>query len=419
MERVIILVDAFSTGRLLPTYFRKLAPECILAHIQSSITVPDELLRGFQPSDFDFAFGVFDSLEAITASLGTRRVIHVIPGSEPGVELAHALAKNLQCASRNLDVLAEARRDKIKMQAAASEKVATAFTAGISSLGQAEEYLREGTIRYPVVVKPPMSAGTDMVSICKDISELASALDLILGRRDKLGNYVTEAVFQEFLDGEEYCLSAVAVDANYFFTDVWKYRKRDRDGSRIYEYDELIEPTRCPGLLTYAANVLESLGVQTGPAHLEIIRTSYGYRLVEVGSRLQGGVHLDSLIDALDANPIELAAAAYVRPDIIKRQNWSNSEARTLSPRKNLLCVHLIAQNEGQFDIGKASDLLKGLDSFFPGSFVPEVPANSHVRRTTDLFSSPGFCYLVSDSPSAVWNDYQMLRQLESSHFYR
>lgn len=414
----ILIVDAYSSGRFLPLQIRALAPTYAIAHIQSSDALPDELLRSHQKNHFDLSLGTYKSLQTVVELLGDRRVLHVIPGSEPGVELAHELAKYFRCATRNLDILADARRNKIRMQAAASTMVETVFTLGVSSILQAKECLKNGSVSFPVVVKPPKSAGTDMVSICSNPKELENALETLLGYRDKLGNIVQEVVLQEYMDGVEYCISAVAVEGNYYFTDVWKYRKCKRGRRHIYEYDELIHPAAFPELLAYAARVLTSLGVMTGPAHLEIICTKNGYRLVEVGSRLQGGVHLGSLEDALNANPIELAAAAYVQPELVESHDWNRATLPFLVPHKSLRCVHLISPRDGRFNLETAERLLSSLGSYYPGSFSPEVSDDCRIKLTTDLFSSPGFCYLVSEDRLALRRDYLHLRHLESRYFY-
>jgi biotin carboxylase len=423
MKRTILIVDAYSTGRYLAGRLHYLAPHHEIIHVQSSERLPNEFIDDFTEADFDRDLGIFQDVHALERAIGPNSVEHVIPGSEPGVELADQLATRWKCQSRNRSTLARSRRHKYYMQERVKEFGREESASQlVGSLEQARAVLLDGRLSFPVVIKPPKSAGTDGVSVCRNFDALEDAVRGLLHFRDKLGNLNDELVMQEFLYGEEYCVSGISANGVHYFTDVWKYHKKTVGRASIYECDELLAATDpcLIDILTYTQDVLTSVGIMFGPSHTELMLTEKGPRLIEVASRLQGGIDPLAMESALRCDPISLAAKSFVAPEEVRAMEWSEINSLRIWPQsKSLLCVHFVSDVEGYFDAKHVVNFLRALPTYFGESMHPSADKKTRVRPTRDLFSSPGFCYLLADQKDSMWRDYAALRVEEHVSFYK
>jgi carbamoylphosphate synthase large subunit len=287
VTRALLIVDAYSTGRYLASRIRCLSPDCEILHIRSSTGVPEELTLGYL-NDFGRDLGIYQSDDAaLENTIGESKVEHVIAGSEPGVELTDHLATRWKCPTRNVDALAASRRHKIAMQRRVKQVgLHTATSIEIRSSAEAKSAISSGLLSLPVVVKPPKSAGTDGVSICHNLQEMELSIEQLLNQYDRFHNLNDALLLQEFLYGEEYCVSAISAGGKHYFTDVWRYRKRSVSNTRVYECDELLDPAAEQSVtaLEYSNSVLCAVGIRWGPSHTELMLTSNGPRLIEVAA---------------------------------------------------------------------------------------------------------------------------------------
>ena len=110
-------------------------------------------------------------------------------------------------------------------------------------------------------------------------------------------------------------------------------------------------------LVEYVCEALDAIGIQYGPAHTEVMLTADGPVLIEVGARPQGAIDPAAPLHGVGTNQfIELANAL-----------------------------------EGIVTGLPLEDPVKRLPTLF-GSPHLSVHVGSRVRRTVDLFSSPGTC---------------------------
>ena len=425
----VLIVDAYSTGRFVAPYLCQINSNYYRLHVQSSHSVPWELNES-NPKDFDKDFGIFDGKTKFLKRLKVKgiHVGHVIPGAETGVELADYLAYKLECRSSNDYGLAQARRDKLEMQIQASSKVLVAKTYKVKNLKTLKHLLtsyfieeaqrsRNSQLNFPVVLKPVQSAGGDGVVFCNTLPEAEQEYRKLRKSRDKLGNLNNKILVQEYLQGSEYCVNAVSIDGNHFFTDLWEYKKRKTGKTCIYDCDELLAFNKpvSKRLINYAANVLDSVGIKFGASHTEIIDTPKGPRLVETASRLQGAVNPDALKEALGYDPILLTIQSYIEPH--KLQELMRCEDRFQMLKSFLFCVHLIAPKPVNLNVMKIEGILKCLKTYFP-PFYPNFADGKDLDKTTDLFTSPGYFYLASESKEQLQFDYNIFRNHEQGRLY-
>lgn len=407
--KTAVVVDPFSTGKLLAAEFAKHGVETVAV-----LTQPIEehySAASFTPAGFArvFTFSC-DSYQRLIDDLKRYDPVCVVPGCESGVLLADDLCTKLDLHA-NDQASAIARRDKFEMQ----ERVGNAglrsirqFKAG--DLASACAWAKEHD-QWPVVAKPLRSAASDNVWLCPDLETLRRRIDAIQSSTTITGEQNTEVLLQEYVQGTEYVVDAVSVGGHAYLTNACRYVKETTDGAFVYREvhvlsaaDEEITP-----LLEYHAGVLRALGIRFGASHMEIMMTATGPVLIECGARLHGGVTVPSLVEhCCSVSPVEALVRSYLEPQSI-------SEVCARMSRFGRRAAVFVLANAFAGRVASLAGLesLKKLPSF--SSVQVNVKTGDPVRKTTDLYSSPAWVALESSSAVTIRQDISFLRDQEAS----
>ena len=401
-----VVVDAYSTGaRLAPRFAAAGLP---VVHVQSSPRLPEFYLRAFRAGDFVENVVHEGDLGATAARLAAHDPAFVVVGAEPGVPLADALSERLGLPSNGSE-LSSARRDKNAMSEAlrhaglrAAEALKTADVAEAITWAAA----RGGD---PVVVKPLDSAGTDGVSICTDGAAIEAAFAANLGRPNALHGANEELLVQELLQGTQLFVNSISWDGVHHVSEVWRDNKLRLGANFIYDYEELLprHGEQQDQVVPYVEAVLDALGIRFGPAHTEVMLTATGPVLVESGARMHGSVP-DGIVDRCTPSHQALTAEAYLEPDSVARR-----AAQPYELAAGAYCVMLISQHEGLIVDDAGMREIEALPSF-AGTINMLKPGN-YLKRTVDLFSCPGFIYLIDPDRERLKADYDRIRELDAA----
>ncbi|MEO5727857.1 MAG: ATP-grasp domain-containing protein, partial [Byssovorax sp.] len=216
--------------------------------------------------------------------------------------------------------------------------------ASIDDIDAALEWV-SSTCGYPVVSKPPESAGADDVHVCSNAEHLARAIRGTLGRKNTLGLPNRSVVLQEFLRGEEYIVDTVSRGGEHYVCLLLRCHKRlVGDGRMIYDRCELIP---CEGevadvLSTYIKQVLDALKYHEGPAHSEVMLTERGPRLIETNPRLDGGLSPEAEAACIGYGQRELTIDAFSAPDL-----WRAKSAQPYRILQQMTLVCGISERSG------------------------------------------------------------------------
>ncbi|MCW2239654.1 ATP-grasp domain-containing protein [Azospirillum canadense] len=405
------IVDAYSAARFLPREFQALGYDCI--HVQSTPEILPVFRTSFQPDDFMANVIHRGDLGATIRELAALAPELVIAGIECGVELADQLSVRIGRVTNGLD-RSEARRNKYLMAETLREKgiraVKQARVGDLASLvGWTEEH---GD--WPVVVKPINSAGSDGVSICHSTADVIRAYHAIAGMTNIMGKPNHDVLVQEFLKGDEYIINSVSCAGEVYFTDLWKSWKIAIDGGRkmIYDTEQLLpfDGVVQESLRGYVAQVLQALEIWHGPAHTEVMLTSQGPVLIEVGARVSGGMHPQAHLQAVGHTQFQLTALAYANHEAFFKKARVPYQVRC-----PIVCVALISSQEGVVAEIPIAEELKRLPSYIAAQL--RVKPNGPIRKTGDLNSSPGDVFLGHPDPEILRADYLHLREREKTGF--
>ncbi|MGI5468206.1 ATP-grasp domain-containing protein [Streptomyces sp. CA-132043] len=407
-----LVVDAYSTGRFLPA---ALAAHGIgTVHIDSAPGIGDRLVGApCPPGRCAGRLTYRGDLDALVTAVRPYAAARVLPGNETGVDLADALSAQLGLPGNVVDGR-RVRRDKYEMAAAVrAHGLRAPDTLRTHRFDAALAWTRARG-RWPVVVKPADSAGTDNVFFCAGPVELCTAFDHILRSVNFAGARNRTVVVQEHLTGTEYFANTVSVAGRHHIAEIWRYHKRPgRGGAPVYDYEEPV-PARDPAtavLRPYVLGVLDALGVRNGPAHSEIMLTGEGPVLIETGARLAGSILPEVVSRCFGTDHVALTALACADPAAFMAHT-----DRRAQPRTHLRYVSLIAPRAGR---------LVSLDRFAEIRALPSyaghhlaVAVGDHLVPTVDAATSPGVCYLLHDDPRQIEADYRRLRALEEADLY-
>jgi hypothetical protein len=234
----------------------------------------------------------------------------IIPWDEQNIVLGAELGERLGLGWNSRKVI-ERCRDKFQMKAWLRDhsKVRINQSAVVSDAEHAFAFL-EKVGRWPIVVKPTAGSGSTDVFFADSRDDLLKYCQVVL--ESGSGHVLLE----EFIGGQEMAVNGIVDDkGDLLTTDVWSYDRRESHGVPNLYYQTLKVSTHEPVFVqvaSYAAAIVEALGLKRAPIHLEVKVDERGPCLIEVGARLSGG-NLPVMASKVHGRSlIELAACHYL-----------------------------------------------------------------------------------------------------------
>lgn len=402
---VVVLVDAYTSAQYLAPQFRALGADVV--HVQStaefmpSMPAPD--LSGYRASI------THDHLDSTVARLREFDPVCVIPGQEPGVELADALSERVGGVT-NGTALSAARRDKHLM-------IETLRAAGLHCAdqlksGDIDEVVDWARHRMPVVVKPLKSAAGDHVYVCRTTEEVRDAAKTVLSSETIYGESNEDVLVQSYLDGVEYVVDMVSCRGERYLCGVWSYEKKLLpNGRNIYHHDRLVasDETPVPAIVSYVDRALTALGVDHGPTHAEVIVTAGGPALVEVGARIAGNMHPGFHDRCLGGNQATITAVAYLDPDRFLAEYAGRTYAKLL----DAVCVTTSTTLSGvvdRIDTAVVAEI-RNLETVY--GLDLKLEPGQVITPTVDLYSSTMRIFQCSRDRAALERDQDRIEDLK------
>eukprot|EP00300_Choanocystis_sp_HF-7_P010618 c17044_g1_i1.p1 GENE.c17044_g1_i1~~c17044_g1_i1.p1 ORF type:complete len:341 (-),score=49.45 c17044_g1_i1:25-963(-) len=293
---------------------------------------------------------------------------------------------------------------------------------GLRAVRQCECYTADDALtwvrsynKYPVVVKPTCSLGTDGVFFCNNEAEVQAACDKTLGKVNPAGQVNERVVIQEYLCGQEWVVDTISYNGRHHLTDMWKYVKETHNGSKFVYMSTTPQPYDClerEKLQNYVFGCITALGIRYGPTHCEVMwLPDEGPVLVEVNSRMHGalGPHIASLTK--DHSQIDLTYDVYTSGDIFQEvcgKPWNLN--------RKAMWLNFVSPKDGVLKSSLEIDQIRSLPSYH--TMMASVQPGQRLQKTVDLMSCPGFIILIHDDAEVIAKDIKTFRQLERTHLY-
>lgn len=162
---------------------------------------------------------------------------------------------------------------------------------------------------YPCIIKPTDNAGSRGVVLCHNKSELIKGYEY--ASNESRGGAV---IIEEYLQGPEFSVEVMVVDG---VPHVLQITDKITTGAPHFVEMGHTQPTSQPQeakekIKDLACRAVKAVGINVGPAHVEMILTAKGPKMVELGARMGGDcitTHLVPLSTGIDmvAATIKLA----------------------------------------------------------------------------------------------------------------
>jgi hypothetical protein len=280
-KECVILVDPYSTGccvaleimkrgfTVIALWTKNFAPE-MKTHVPLSCGV----MTYFK--EIEEAETLVETVQAVYKAADQKRVVACIAGGEAGVDLADALSERLSVRTNGTSI--PNRRDK-KLQQELIRKYGLRSirqSAG-SEISEVEPFLQHE--RYPVVLKPVESAGSDGVKLCHSFDEAKDHFHVLMKSQMVNGGGCPAVLCQEFLRGKEYVVDCVSRDGVHKTVMLWVYDKRPVHGSAFVYFGCIpvdSESAEAKILIPYVQGVLDAMEITNGPTHSEVMMTPEG-----------------------------------------------------------------------------------------------------------------------------------------------
>jgi D-alanine-D-alanine ligase-like ATP-grasp enzyme len=363
-------------------------------------------------------------------------VAGVIPGHEPSVEIADRISEMLKHETTNhaanATELSTARRKKMAMQTtiakAGLQHIHSFFaTDSDTALQHIDTHLQ-----YPILLKPDRSSASVGVTVCNNAAEVQAHYNDWIGSdlAIKSGYFgltgkVDGLVVQEFLVGQEFVVNMVSRDGKHVCTDMWE--KSTVGKGRLYDLQTLCNSSKDHSdVIDYVCDVLFALGINHGPSHVEVMRTTDGpCCLIEVGARVSGGLGREH--ESVPLTTIEAIAMAYLRPENFKLLplHYSAQQAKAVvfvpapeNPFINFKVLSSITSLPSYAYVCKGNFL--GIETSAEHYAMYNVGWNNErwsTKSTEDLFSSGGPIVLAHDSQKQLDADVEYVQAMKHTLF--
>ncbi|HEY3599782.1 MAG TPA: ATP-grasp domain-containing protein [Paraburkholderia sp.] len=407
----IVIVDGYSTGRELVRELNSRGVSCL--HLQSSAQIPALAAKCFDVSPYERDLGYLGPVNEAVAALATVQPDAVVAGSEWGVTFAEFVAQCLDLPTNRIETIS-ARRNKFDMiEALRVRGLRVADQAPVNSAQEAHIWaVLHG--KWPVVVKPALSAGSDGVVICNDHADIDHAFEQALYRENLMGCFNDHLVIQSYLSGPQFIVNTVSHGGRHCVTDAWHVDYRTVPGGSIAAGSmTLLDPAHPVSreLMAYTLAAVSALGIENGAAHSELRMTPQGPALIEAGARLMGGMMDPESYRAagLPTQASRYADTLTMGADEIDVLFGHGIYAR----RRHLAKLFFVFESAGEVSSAAGLAKLKTLPSFH--AHYRGLAKGGQVWRTSDSLFCGGVVYLVHDDPAQIAADIQQFRAWDAA----
>jgi biotin carboxylase len=243
-------------------------------------------------------------------------------------------------------------------------------------------------IDFPLIVKPSNDSGSKNVYLCKDEAEVSTALhNIVQSKKNIVGQSIdTDILIEEFLDGPEFSIESVTVNAQTTVIGITKkivtpYPLSIEVGHDFPANLNADEENEIRSLVEQSLSVL---GVDFAVTHTEVKLTEKGPRIVEVNAR-PGGDEIPHLVKAVTGIDLKSLAFLVTLGKGIASLDLSSSTVPSASIR------FLLANQEGKVYF----------DEQFQSASIREqkwyVNNGESVQRTESNFNRLGYFIVYGD----------------------
>ena len=176
-------------------------------------------------------------------------------------------------------------------------------------------------LTYPCIIKPTDNAGSRGVILVEDCFQLENAYDY--SHAQSRGGHV---IVEEYMRGHEVSVEVMVVDKDIHILAVTDklttgapfFVEMGHSQQSILSADDIRK------IKSLTKEAILAIGINNGPAHVEIMLTETGPKMIELGARMGGDcitTHLVPLSTGIDMIKATIDVALGIMPDILPKFN--------------------------------------------------------------------------------------------------
>lgn len=224
--------------------------------------------------------------------------IAVLPGTEPFVSVAAEVNAILNKKSIS-PIVAQSAHNKSKMREALTHANVLCPKSKLY-YNSDEIYHDKDAFIFPLVVKPLNLTGSVLVKLVNDFDDLINATSEILRNGKIQYDYpiIKGLLIEEYIIGREFSVEIVLDNGKIWFSSV---TEKQKDNLPFFvEVGHVVPASNTSDeenqiLINCAFKSLIGIGIDTGPAHVEIILSNGNPYVIELAARLGG----DNIMDLI------------------------------------------------------------------------------------------------------------------------
>lgn len=272
------------------------------------------------------------------------------------------------------------------------------------------EIIKEFSQKYyfPLILKPSFnSVGSFGLTKCYSLEECINKVNELLGAKSISGSKISELVLQEYISGDEYIIDSYSQNSKHFFSGAYYAKKRYINNSYTYQYFEAIYDDKIiSNLYNYSNKLLNTLGVENGFSHIEVIDTGKSIELIELNPRLSGCFGWINKCSKLHFGLDQV--------DIFMQQNFDNPISE-VKDRKKYTRLYLL-QNYQEYDFLIDESKINSLKTYYQHYIFVNSKKKKPVNLT--LSDTVGFVILHSNRLQDIVDDTNLLFSYEVNGTY-
>ena len=180
-----------------------------------------------------------------------------------------------------------------------------------------DEFIKiESEISFPCIIKPLDNAGSRGVVLVKKRSDLKEAIEYSSSNGRKGG-----VIIEEYLQGTEVSIEVLVIDKS---VNILQVTDKLTTGEPHFvemghSQPSLLQDDDVERIKDLTIRAVKSVGINNGPAHVEIMLTKSGPKMIEIGARMGGDnitSHLVPLSTGIDMVRAVIEVALGMKPDI-------------------------------------------------------------------------------------------------------
>lgn len=192
---------------------------------------------------------------------------------------------------------------------------------------------------YPCIMKPTDNAGSRGVTLLQSSDDLKKAYDYSV-KQSRGGKVIVE----EYLQGHEVSVEIMVVDNVVHVLAVTD--KLTTGAPHFVEMGHsqpsLLASQNIERIKDLATRAVRAIGISCGPAHVEIMDTEKGPKMIELGARMGGDcitTHLVPLSTGIDMVKATIDVSLNNKPDIKPKWNMGSSIRFFYAPKGKILSI--------------------------------------------------------------------------------